>query len=718
MVTITEKTGGYFEFKIDSDIIAYNKRNDVLFDATLGFAHFKTSEGANIIKKQNVPLSEITIIDAIGTIYNPTTVEQLFGQLTEINYFAWIYGSGGGGTGVNRFNELLDTFGYVGNNGKVGVVNEDLLRLDPVTLYNYRYLTDLEDVSISPLSEEMQGKFLSVGVVGGQMRIIIVDAPNVSQQLPNELLSYTEPNRVGDVFTFPAGTVTARINGIELVNVSEGVIEINPATVGFNRIDKVVFTSSGTFLKIVGVESELTPQEPTTPVNTIELFTVNVSGLTVEDPSEPIIGNEYVTKVSQGISYSDDEGDIVLSFFENGKNKYLINSATSVRGFDLVPFGNIWEGKSFFIVNMTGGNLTLYHLADDTIPFFFPSGSAMSLLERATAEFNYINGQMNYVGVEFGTGGGGAVDSVNGQTGVVVLDASDVGAEPSANKQNALTADGTGTKFPTVDATNSGLALKQDILVSGTNIKTLIGESLLGSGNLDIARLVSSLSLGQQIYFHVGQPGALLNNIGVALTVTGTSDPSGTGPTYGGSTFSRMIRSRYASASTAGSSVVFTNTSFRILDNQTTTSFFCSIRFGNEDALPVSDARLSIGFGTDPLNSNPSATSTIFCLGNDIGDTNLSIISGSGVPVKTDLGINFPSNTNSLDNYLFEYWKEKGSSEIFYRVYNYHNGAIATGSTSNVPAPVGYFIFIRRNNGTTALPVKLSLNHHLLIINQ
>lgn len=77
--------------------------------------------------------------------------------------------------------------------------------------------------------------------------------------------------------------------------------------------------------------------------------------------------------------------------------------------------------------------------------------------------------------------GGGAVDSVNGQTGVVVLDADDIsdtsttnkwtnasekatwnGKENATNKQNSLTTDGTGVKFPTVDAVNTALTLKQD----------------------------------------------------------------------------------------------------------------------------------------------------------------------------------------------------------------------------------------------------------------
>lgn len=57
--------------------------------------------------------------------------------------------------------------------------------------------------------------------------------------------------------------------------------------------------------------------------------------------------------------------------------------------------------------------------------------------------------------------------------------------EATANKQNSLAVDGTGTKFPTVDAVNGGLALKQDKLfiykettpsapVTGTTTETQI----------------------------------------------------------------------------------------------------------------------------------------------------------------------------------------------------------------------------------------------------
>lgn len=83
--------------------------------------------------------------------------------------------------------------------------------------------------------------------------------------------------------------------------------------------------------------------------------------------------------------------------------------------------------------------------------------------------------------------GGGAVDSVNGKTGVVVLDAEDVGAAPQST---------TYTKAE-VDA---ALASKQATLVSGTNIKTINGNSLVGSGNINVsataANVINNLTTG------------------------------------------------------------------------------------------------------------------------------------------------------------------------------------------------------------------------------
>jgi len=71
------------------------------------------------------------------------------------------------------------------------------------------------------------------------------------------------------------------------------------------------------------------------------------------------------------------------------------------------------------------------------------------------------------------------VQSVAGKTGSVSLAKGDVGL---GNVDNTADAD-----KPISSATQSALNAKQATLVSGTNIKTINGESLLGSGNITIS---------------------------------------------------------------------------------------------------------------------------------------------------------------------------------------------------------------------------------------
>ena len=99
-----------------------------------------------------------------------------------------------------------------------------------------------------------------------------------------------------------------------------------------------------------------------------------------------------------------------------------------------------------------------------TTPGYFPADLGLNVGDRiavvpstkTNADETYIVSSVadRVVTVTKVDAGGGAVESVNGQTGAVVLDAEDVGA--------------------------------QETLVSGTNIKTINGESVLGSGDLTI----------------------------------------------------------------------------------------------------------------------------------------------------------------------------------------------------------------------------------------
>jgi hypothetical protein len=106
--------------------------------------------------------------------------------------------------------------------------------------------------------------------------------------------------------------------------------------------------------------------------------------------------------------------------------------------------------------------------------------------------------QLTVIGNTSGTNSGD--NATNSQYSGLAASKEDV-----ANKSTSVTTDqASNTKYPSVKAvydwavglfaTISQLASKQDTLVSGTNIKTLEGQSLLGSGNIDLSK--SDVGLG------------------------------------------------------------------------------------------------------------------------------------------------------------------------------------------------------------------------------
>lgn len=96
--------------------------------------------------------------------------------------------------------------------------------------------------------------------------------------------------------------------------------------------------------------------------------------------------------------------------------------------------------------------------------------------------------------------------------------------EPSLNKQNSLSIDGTGTKFPTVDAVNSGLSGKQGALsltITGTGAATLVGNTL----NIPISPsgTVTSIGITSTDFTISGSPVTSSGNITANLNTSGVS---------------------------------------------------------------------------------------------------------------------------------------------------------------------------------------------------
>jgi hypothetical protein len=200
---IIKSTQGYFTFILDGDetkSVVDNSPKLTIYNQGL-LCHFKTDNGASLFKNQNIAVTDITYTDIANNDFTFTTVSQLMTKLIAEEFFKGL--NQGSGSGATRFDALLDTFTYIGNGGKVPVVNASALKLEPEDFHNVKDFLDLDDVEVAELIE---GKILSVANIGGINKIVLIDAPDTTEQLVNAF-GYFDFNDLG-TSTTPLTLVT------------------------------------------------------------------------------------------------------------------------------------------------------------------------------------------------------------------------------------------------------------------------------------------------------------------------------------------------------------------------------------------------------------------------------------------------------------------------------------------------------------------------------
>lgn len=252
------------------------------------------------------------------------------------------------------------------------------------------------------------------------------------------------------------------ISGIDYTNPSAVIISIPFAAAGKSRIDLIVCNSSNTFSRIAGEESLSTPNAPAVPLNTIlaTFFTVSdgsIGTIATPKPKAPVL------------SVNGKKGDVILGiadiadYNEKFKGVYLTLAALNVvhptatagdyaqvnetGSTDVVNYS--WDSEeSIWVNNGTGGSgaTNTDALPEGSTNLYHTSARVLAAL---------------LTGISFVTGGAiVSTDSVLVAFGKLQKQITDV-----------LTA----------------IGLKQDTLVSGTNIKTINGTSVLGSGDITIS---------------------------------------------------------------------------------------------------------------------------------------------------------------------------------------------------------------------------------------
>lgn len=180
------------------------------------------------------------------------------------------------------------------------------------------------------------------------------------------------------------------------------------------------------------------------------------------------------------ISINKQGNAIVIEFTDN--DKYLFNGKIEVAPNELIVVVDQSDMVTF--KRASNGDVLFSQLVDD-----------IQIAGSPVTKDTVID-QFALIGFTSGGGEPGAVSSVNGQTGDVIITPASLNVYTRAEVDAAINAETTerqkqdsalgGMIAAETAARERAVATKQDTLVSGTNIKTINGQSVLGEGNIAI----------------------------------------------------------------------------------------------------------------------------------------------------------------------------------------------------------------------------------------
>lgn len=178
------------------------------------------------------------------------------------------------------------------------------------------------------------------------------------------------------------------------------------------------------------------------------------------------------------ISINKQGNAIVIEFTDN--DKYLFNGKIEVAPNELIVVVDQSDMVTF--KRASNGDVLFSQLVDD-----------IQIAGNPVTKDTVID-QFAIIG--FTSGGGGAVSSVNGQTGDVIITPASLNVYTKAEVDAAINAETTERQkqdsalgemiAAETAARERAVATKQDTLVSGQNIKTINGKTILGEGDITI----------------------------------------------------------------------------------------------------------------------------------------------------------------------------------------------------------------------------------------
>lgn len=271
-------------------------------------------------------------------------------------------------------------------------VEADITDLDKYTQVETDDLLDSKQ-DISPIDNNLYG------LLNGVLQNI---GPLVYQ---DKIIALGTETKVDNVYTYQ--DYVWSLNNVQYTNATPDVLTIEPAEIGFKRKDISVFTN-GTIEIVQGDETDgPTVTTPEVPVGTLYFKFYDIDGATiVDDPTIPIVGTEFVSK----IEFKTDEDDIstgenMFILCNKGSNIVLKNSGLiSIAGFNILgrstAEGMVYQGKQFTLRNLTGNPILIKHGQIATSverPFLTKDGLDITFPNNEMIRFDYSSDGMRDV---------------------------------------------------------------------------------------------------------------------------------------------------------------------------------------------------------------------------------------------------------------------------------------------------------------------------------
>ena len=243
-----------------------------------------------------------------------------------------------------------------------------------------------------------------------------------------------------------------------------------------------------------------------------------------------------------------------------------------------------------------------------------------------------------------------------------------------------------------------------------------------------IATRAMAAQIDPNARIHAFQPFLARTHVGIWLAPGGNTLPLAFGilaPTTTGTAtsatmastnlFTSTRRLHYVSASSAGSVAGPRATIAQFWRGNAANlgGWFAAFRWGVGDG--VTTANMFVGLQANvnaPTNVAPSTFAEIVGIGCDTGDTNLQLYASDATPrARTDLGANFPCNTNTLDVYEFIMFCPPNASAIDWTLNRLNTGNTTSGQITGTNLPTATTFLTQqmwRTNGVTASAVTLA----------